>query len=94
MPGMRRMVLAVFLAFAVGCTGSSTTTPTSTTTTTTTTSPPPLPVPDVMGMTSTDAKAALDDAGLSWDVTTQPTHDAGRLGTVFKQDPDQTTPSR
>jgi beta-lactam-binding protein with PASTA domain len=82
---MRRMVLAVFLVFAVGCTVSTSTNGPSYDLTGSTQPPPAVDTPDVTGMTVTDAKTAISDVGLTPSLTKEPSNVSA--GTVLAQDP-------
>jgi hypothetical protein len=89
----RRAFLAVFLVFAVGCTGGTTQggdspPPTTTVPPTSSQQSPPPPetpeIPNILGLTLADAKDSLAAAGLSWHVIKQPTNLPGYLGHVFR----------
>ncbi len=64
---------------------------TSTTTTTTTTAAPTVTVPDLTGLSRSDAEQRLRDAGLEWTVSTRETTTQADDGLVHSQDVDAGT---
>ena len=82
---MPRVVLAVFLIFAVGCTSGSSDATTPTITRTPSTGPSPLPVvPNVVGMTMAHAKERFRAVGLRAFVSKK-TFSTKPPGTIIKQ---------